>query len=109
MQGFRAQLGRIWPRGAWGLVAALLVAAALVLWAAVGADAAFAAAALGVVAWFLNVREQLKLKNPEAFARVDINGTREEEDEEEEEDEPSSSGDSDRVDAPTREGDSRTT
>lgn len=51
-------------------MAASLLAAALVLWPTLGVDAAFAAAALGVVAWFLNVREQLKLKNPEAFADV---------------------------------------
>ncbi|HEX5707217.1 MAG TPA: hypothetical protein VFX96_07975 [Pyrinomonadaceae bacterium] len=82
MQGFRARLGRNWPRGAWNVVAALLVAAALVLWPTVGVDAAFAAAALGIVAWFLNVREQLKLKNPEAFADVDTTDAREEVEEE---------------------------
>jgi hypothetical protein len=77
LRGFRAQLGRIWPRGAWSVVAAVLLASALVLWATAGADAAFAAAALGLVAWFLNVREQLKLKNPEAFADVDRTDARE--------------------------------
>lgn len=65
-------------------MAASLLAAALVLWPTVGADAAFASAALGVVAWFLNVREQLKLKNPEAFADVE---TTDDEDEDEDEDE----------------------
>lgn len=107
MQGFRARLGRIWPRGAWSVVAALLVVLALVLWATVGADAAFASAALGVVAWFLNVREQLKLKNPEAFARVDTNGTPEEDDDE---DEQSPEDDSERLGhAQTRGEDSRPT
>lgn len=81
MRGFRAQLGRIWPRGAWSVVAGLLLASALVLWKSFGIDAAFAAAALGVVAWFLNVREQIKLKNPEAFADVDRTDARDEADE----------------------------
>ena len=65
-------------------MAASLVAAALALWATLGADAAFVAAALGVVAWFLNVREQLKLKNPEAFADVE---TADEDDDERDDDE----------------------
>jgi hypothetical protein len=67
---------------AWSLAAALLMLAALTcLWLG-QARAAFVLAALGVVAWFLNVRGQLQRKNEEAEAlRVESEGEREDEDE----------------------------
>ncbi len=49
----------------WLLMACLLlVAAAFFLWRGL-TDATFVAAALGVVAWFLNVRAQLRRNLPE--------------------------------------------
>jgi hypothetical protein len=67
---------------AWSVAAALFMLAALVcLWLGQG-RAAFALAALGVVAWFLNVRGQLQRKNDEAEAlRVESENEREDEDE----------------------------
>ena len=48
----------------WWLVAACVcLLAAVCLWLLGHADAAFVTAALGVLAWFLNVRSQLRQKN----------------------------------------------
>lgn len=71
MQDARTSPEPFYRRHVWIIVAALCLVAALALWPAVGADAAFVAAALGVVAWFCNVREGLKRQNPEAFADVE--------------------------------------
>lgn len=55
-------------RHTWSVVAALLMLAALVLLSLARAEAAVGAAALGVVAWFLNVRVQLEAGNVERDA-----------------------------------------
>jgi Flp pilus assembly protein TadB len=47
----------------WLVAACLCLLAAAALWLLGHADAAFVAAALGVVAWFLNVRVRLRRKN----------------------------------------------
>ncbi|HEX6624391.1 MAG TPA: hypothetical protein VF064_11805, partial [Pyrinomonadaceae bacterium] len=47
----------------WQVAACLCLLAAAALWLLGHADAAFVAAALGVIAWFLNVRVQLRRKN----------------------------------------------
>jgi hypothetical protein len=47
----------------WLVAACLCLLAAAALWLLGHADAAFVAAALGVVAWFLNVRVQLRREN----------------------------------------------
>ena len=47
----------------WLVAACLCLLAAAALWLLGHADAAFVAAALGVVAWFFNVRVQLRRKN----------------------------------------------
>jgi hypothetical protein len=55
----------------WLLVACLLlVAAAFFLWRGL-TDATFVAAALGVVAWFLNVRARLRRNLPEEEVEED--------------------------------------
>lgn len=57
-EGSRASL----PPQVWLVAACACLPAAGALWLLGHADAAFVAAALGVVAWFLNVRAQLKEK-----------------------------------------------
>ena len=52
-------------RRRWSLVAGACVVAAAVLWPLFGVDAAFVAAALGVVAWFLDQRARLRPLLPE--------------------------------------------
>ena len=47
----------------WLVAACLCLLAAAALWLLGRADAAFVAAALGVVAWFLNVRVRLRREN----------------------------------------------
>jgi len=47
----------------WLVAACLCLLAAAALWLLGHADAAFVAAALGVVAWFLNVRVRLRRKD----------------------------------------------
>ena len=47
----------------WLVAACLCLLAAAALWLLGHADAAFVAAAVGVVAWFLNVRVELRRKN----------------------------------------------
>lgn len=55
----------------WLLASCLcLLAAAVCLWLALF-DAAFVAAALGAVAWFLNVRSRLPRRDPEPEAEED--------------------------------------
>jgi len=60
----------------------LLLAATFFLWRGL-TDATFVAAALGVVAWFLNVRAQLRRKFPVEEEESDEDSTEEDEADEE--------------------------
>lgn len=53
------------PSQLWLVAACVSLVAAAALWLLDHADAAFVVAALGVVAWFLNVRAQLRSKLPD--------------------------------------------
>jgi hypothetical protein len=63
MEGFTERAGAGVARRRWSVAAALCVAAAGALLLLGRQDWAFAAAALGVVAWFMNVRAQLHREN----------------------------------------------
>lgn len=63
-----SKLAALGPRHTWSAIAALCLLAALILLWLAGAEAAFVAASLGVVAWFLNLRVQLDERNVEADA-----------------------------------------
>ena len=68
-------------RQTWGVAAVVCLLVAFVFWWGGRAEAAFVAAALGVVAWFLNLRGQLHRKNLEADReRADAEDALEEED-----------------------------
>ena len=68
-------------RQTWGVAAVVCLLVALVFWWRGRAEEAFVAAALGVVAWFLNLRGQLHRKNLEADdERADAEDAREEQD-----------------------------
>ena len=54
----------------WLVAACLCLLAAAALWLLGRADAAFVAAALGVVAWFLNVRVRLRRENSHGDAEA---------------------------------------
>jgi hypothetical protein len=55
----------------WLVVAGLCLVAAAACWWRGFTDATFVAAALGIAAWFLNVRAQLRRKFPDAAAQED--------------------------------------
>ena len=63
MEGFTEKAGAGVGRQWWSVAALLCVVAAGVLLLAGRQDWAFAVAALGVVAWFMNVRAQLNRAN----------------------------------------------
>ena len=57
----------------WRIAAGVCALAALGLWGFVGADAAFVVAALGVIAWFLGLRNRLRAANIEDEAARENN------------------------------------
>lgn len=59
----------------WSVAAGLCLCAAAVFWWSAQADAAFVAAALGVVAWFLNQRRQFKKARDEGEKFADVDGS----------------------------------
>lgn len=58
----------------WSLVALLCLLAAVVFWWRSQPDATFVAAALGVVAWFLNVRGQIRRRGADEDANFNGKG-----------------------------------
>jgi len=64
---------------AWLVAACLCLIAAAVLYLRGRTDAAFVTAALGILAWFLNVRGQLRRKNLEEDGEAKADGREEDE------------------------------
>jgi hypothetical protein len=73
----------ILARRRWSFVAGACLVAAIALWLAVGVEAAFVAATLGVVAWFWDQRNRLKATLIEDTGETDdeINAEDEQDDE----------------------------